>query len=136
MSDRVVLPSGAWVDLRDPATISERQCRPVRAAMLRLSAGARTAIAATNSGDTAGFVDAMEPGDMDVMWAVNDLVAAGMISDASFGVAPFTADTVGDLSRADYDALITATSPFAGAFFGVDFDTAPAADARTADNPT
>lgn len=136
---RVDLPSGAWVELHDTARVTERQRRPVRLALQRLSPEAIAYFdGAPDKSDGLALLAALGPSDAEVMYEVNDLVAVNVIARASFVAdgAVCTVDDVLNLAGSDYDAVLEATAPFIGAFMGVDFETRPPDGERPADSPT
>lgn len=136
---RVELPSGAWVEMCDPTKITERQRRPVRLALQRLTPEAIAYFdGAPDQSDALALLSAIGESDAQVMYDVNDLVAANVVTAASFLAegARCTVDDVVDLEGLDYDALLVATAPFIGAFMGVDFDTRPPEGERPTDSPT
>lgn len=136
---RVELPSGGWVELHDTTRITERQRRPVRLALQRLTPEAIAYFdGAPDQTDAQALFAAIGPADAQVMYEVNDLVAANVIAQASFldAGAVCTVDDVLNLEGRDYDAVLEATAPFIGAFMGVDFDTRPADGERPANSPT
>lgn len=136
---RVELPSGAWVELCETTKVTERQRRPVRLALQRLTPEAIAYFdGSPDKSDAQALMAAITPADAEVMYDVNDLVAANVVATASFLVdgATCTVDDVLNLEGRDYDAVLAATAPFIGAFMGVDFDTRPPDGERPADSPT
>lgn len=88
--DKIDLPGGAWAQLRDPDTITERQRRPIKAAM----------IAAGSSGE---FQAALADG-------IFDHLVLALLESWSFD-APVTAEGLLDLPGSAYDALTKACTP-------------------------
>lgn len=133
------LPSGAWVELREPGAITERQRRAVRLALSKLSPETQRLLDAAappqNPDDPASLLayaehqrklaEAMAGDDLERMFEVNSLVAASMIVRASFVAdgARCTTDDVEDCPGRDFDELLRLAAPFLPAFLGVDFET-------------
>ena len=122
------LPSGGWIELRDPRLVTERRRRPVREAMVDLSPEIRVALESEGDGETQ--LATMGSADLSVMSRINDLLAVGLITSASFLVdgQQVAADDLLDLPGADYDAVLQAVAPSIGAFMGIDFDPGPPGD--------
>lgn len=130
---RVELPTGAWCTLRPAAGTTERQRRPIRLTMARLSPGAKAAMDAVDD-DHPLDQDALTPADIEVMYDINDLVAVALVDTASFlpDGARCTVDDILNLPGGDYDAVLEAVSPFIGAVMsGIDFDPTPDRDSPT-----
>ena len=121
MSDRVTLPSGAWVEFQDGATATEGQRRPLRKLGMRMD-----------------DPDSSTADEADIMVELTDLGASIMITRASFvpdGQKCTVDDIVGLLGR-DYDALIGLVAPRLGAFLqGINFDPSPDPKAPTEPSP-
>ena len=121
---RIELPGNDWAELRDPATLTERQRRPVRAAVMAMSTGAMAAsidaAEATTADQAIAVAQAVTPADLAVMVEVNDLVAVAMIEAWSFGEPPTSADALLDLPGGTYDLLVAAVAEHMPAFMGVD----------------
>lgn len=133
---RVDLPSGHWVEFRDPSTLTEGQRRPVRLKVMGCSTEFRQAqdsLAVARAGDAApdvirecektleGIVDA---NDLAVMMEIADLMAAAMIeaADGALGITmPCTTEQLLNLPGGDYDAVTLAAGDFFGAFMGAGF---------------
>lgn len=127
---RVDLPSGAWAEFGPAHAITERSRRPIRTAMASFSSEAKAAMAAaSDDSESVLSPDFFTPADQELMFHINDLVAAALIVKASFLAdgRRCTVDDVQDLPAADYDALVFAVGPMVGSVMsGVDFDPTPA----------
>lgn len=133
---RLELPSGGWVEWRDPASVTEKQRRPFRMKMMSLSKATQDVMGSGLDAEALGLAMMANPADVQVMWEINDIVAATMVATASFLAAgcDCTVDDVTNLTGPDYEAVVEAAAAFASAFTGVDFDRK--SDDRSATNPT
>lgn len=122
MSDRHDLPRGGWVELVDlDDGVTERQRRPIVTALQALSKPARAYLADTSEGNS----EVLTGRDMELLYEVNDRIAAGCIVKASFLAdgERCTVDHVRDLKAADYDVMLQLAAPYLPMFMGVDFET-------------
>lgn len=89
------LPSGGYVQLRDPEDVTERQRRPLRVLMA-----------------TMGDVDFRRPTaeQLDKLNDANDLLAVILISSWSFD-DDVTVEAIADLPGPDYDEILRLVAP-------------------------
>lgn len=104
--ERVTLPSGGWVDLRPPETITERGRRP----LLRLLNGVD--FARMQNATETDFTDE----EFDRFMMLNDQLAVAFVAAWSYE-APVTLEAVQDLPTMDYDALRDIVAPKIGELF-------------------
>jgi hypothetical protein len=118
MSERHNLPSGGWVEFKDRSEIRERDRRPVRLQILKLTPDTRARL------DSQQDVTDMSDDDMAIMLGLNDLCIVGIVAAASFLAdgETLTVDRLLDLPGPDYDALQALSAPYVGALMGVAFD--------------
>lgn len=122
---RVDLPSGAWIELRDPGDITERQRRTVMLVMSELSPQAKQSLASAN--DEASAIDAYgetSRDDSEILFRMNDALAIVMIVGWSFDFPPL-AESLPDIPGRDYKAVLEAVAPFVGAILGLDISPSP-----------
>jgi len=134
---KVPLPSGGWLELRDPEDVTERQRRSVANVLGRLSPDMKRMLSSgkPQEADTlaeAGLevVLAANETDMDTFDALNDALAAALIVSWSYEL-PVTADAMADLPSRDYRAVQVAVAPYIGDFMGLNTDPSPDPDSPT-----
>ncbi len=126
---RVDLPSGGWVELRDPETITERTRRQITAAFASLPA---ETIAAAREAQEKGVDPEIPPSDYVKIAEANDVVAVALLTAWSFG-DEITADKLLDLTPKDYDAIGTAAGKIANQ---IQVDTSPSPDPSSPTTPS
>lgn len=133
---RLELPSGGWVEWRDPASVTEKQRRPFRMKMMALSKDAQAIMGTSLDEEALGRAMMANPADVELMWDISDIVAATMVATASFvpDGQTCTVDDITGLTGQDYEAVTAGAAPFVGTFSGVDFSRT--SDDRSATNPT
>lgn len=152
---RVDLPSGRWVEFRDPSTLTERDRRPVRLSLAKLSQDFRSAQqslgtardgaddpptaeqAAVIAQCVATVEMTLTQNDLATTFELNDLIACAMITaaDDALGLpVPCTPDDVTQLAGPDYDKVVTEAAEFFGAFTGADFS--PSEDPQSPTPPS
>lgn len=124
MGHRVDLSGGEWADLRDFSCITERDRRKVRVGMMRLSPEGRRLM---GSGDQEQVADSLAATDAEVMFEVNDIIAAALVAEWSYctptgSALPVCVETIQGLRGTDYDTLQTAVAPAVVYFLGLDTD--------------
>lgn len=92
--DKIDLPGGAWAQLRDPDTVTERQRKPFIHAVGRVSKA-----------------DEMSDGGLSALVDVQDALVLAMVESWSFD-APVSADGLLDLPHKAATALRLACTPF------------------------
>lgn len=100
MSEHHVLPSGGWIELREPERVSERLRRPVKQAMLKVAASGQ--IPADGTGLAPELLAAYDD--------LQDLGAVALIASWSFE-QPVTVDNLIDLPACDYEDIQKVTAP-------------------------
>ncbi|MHB8671100.1 MAG: hypothetical protein ACYDAD_11200 [Acidimicrobiales bacterium] len=131
---RVELSNGGWAELRPPSEVAERNRRKIQLAMFRVSAETREALATTGEDRVQAVSGALKAEDVGVLYEINDLLIVALVKAWSLQTPalPLTLETVGDLTGADYDALLKATSVHVSAMmpdFGTEDPTEPTTDA-------
>lgn len=122
---RVDLPSGGWVELRDPDDITERQRRTVSLLMSELSPQAKQSLAgAADEAAAVAIVGETSRDDAEILFRMNDALAMVMIAGWSFDFPPL-AETLPDIPGRDYKAVLEAVAPFIGAVLGLDTSPSP-----------
>lgn len=121
---RINLPSGNWVDLDDPAQVTERYLKPLRSCVFGMSDRAKRFLGEARKaakGDQTADLDmsemlvAFSPEDEQALTLQNELGARALIVGWSFndqGVHP-ELDAFNDLTGPDYAAVLQAVAPFA-----------------------
>lgn len=92
------LPSGGWIEVRDPRRVPEKMRRPVKAAIMTL---------ARAGGLKADELSVEMIGMADV---IDDLAIVALVSEWSFE-RPITVETVGELEGDDYDEVRRILAP-------------------------
>ena len=132
---RYELSGGNWMELRDVATLTEGQRRPVRSKLLDISPATRAAMESSKPAVPtdgrpavptvpAAVADVLTGADMDTLSQVNDMVAVSMIETWSFG-EEISTDALLSLPGKVYDEILMLVAPALTAFMGVDFDVTP-----------
>lgn len=116
------LPSGGWIQLIDIDKITERHRRTVRTAMIGLSPE-MIDLLQTKNVKVEQVAAQVTREDANIMFEVNDAIAAAVIVDWSFDNPrpPLTASAIPDCAGEDYDTILAEAAKYAPAFFGVNF---------------
>lgn len=118
---RVELPSGRWVEFGPLSAITEKQRRPIRTLLGRLTPAARKLL---GTGDVS--IEAISSEDQEIMYELHDLIAVGVITGYSWTDGRLTADEYSEIPAADYDFLAEHVGSRIPSFLtGVDFDPTP-----------
>jgi hypothetical protein len=129
----ITLPSGATVDLRDVADVTERQRRPIKRIQTKL-AGLPAFVSAVEEAQAQTDGQELTPEQQlriaagmgeafDLLEELNDALVVALVAGWSFGF-PVVVDSVQDLPGRDLDALRAAVSPYLTQL-NPDFDPSP-----------
>lgn len=128
--EKIDLPSGGWVALRDPKALTRGQRKPLDRARQRLGL-ARNLIEVLEGKQPAGD---LADSDVGLLEGIMEAVAFVLIDSWSFDVEPSVV-AFDDLSPEDYDALIAAAAEHRGTLIP-DFEPGPREDEQGRENPT
>lgn len=128
--EKIDLPSGGWVALRDPKTLTRGQRKPLDRARQRLGL-ARNLIEVLEGRQPAGD---LADSDVGLLEGIMESVAFVLIDEWSFDSPPSVA-AFDDLSPQDYEALIEAVTPHRATLIP-DFEPGPREDEQGRENPT
>lgn len=120
MAERVELPGGAWLEVRDASTVTERHRREMKLAMIGLSDAAREVLERDGLDEDArkaAFASAANRGDVRLMFEVNDVLAELSVTAWSFD-GPCTRESVLNLPSEMYEAVLAAVAPLAMVMLG------------------
>lgn len=117
--EKIDLPSGGWVALRDPVSLTQAQRRPV--AIARIRAGGSRAWARAVAGES---MDDVSDDEITATWRFLDILTVALTSEWSFD-SPVSTDALVGLVQGDYEAVVSAAVkhlPTLMPEFGVDPD--------------
>lgn len=101
--ERVDLPSGGWINLRDPQDTTETQRRPAKRASMRAT-GVFTLV-----NDNPSAFSKLDDDQLDLLWSFSECVAVALIESWSFDL-PITREGLSQVKgQKDYDTIIDAT---------------------------
>lgn len=120
--NRHTLPSGATVDIREVADVTERMRRPIKRVQSQLGANADFVAAVATAQAIKGNGDDLSPAEQlsiaagmgaafDDLENLNDLLVAAMTAGWSYDF-PVSADACQDIPGRDLDALRELCSPY------------------------
>jgi hypothetical protein len=109
MSEKISLPSGGWVVLRNPAAVPVKLRRPVEKALLKLGQSqAKSTLASapelSDAQKAAEVASTINPEILDQFNDLNDLLIVARTESWSFDF-PIAIESLGEFGQGDYEAL-------------------------------